>query len=331
MPLFRSIRCDSLGLGSAFNRLLVTVEGDGGDEALIASTSARVEDKLERDNRQAYKTEESQSNKHPMADTLLAVLGVLGVLGILITILSAALIINTLNALLTQQLRQIGMMKLIGGRSIQILGMFLVLIMSYSVIALIIAVPLGALAGYQLASFVSNLLGTGIQGFRIIPAAVVTQISDCLSGALAAGFFPVNRGARTNVRQALTNYRPAVQSAGRSFLNWNGHWFAWISRPILLSFRNTFRKKGRLILTIFTLTVAGAIFIAVFNVRNSMNNVMGDLMQNFKGDVIINFYQPYSIGKVERELLAVPGVVNVEGWGGAGGEIWIRTGIRWSA
>jgi putative ABC transport system permease protein len=96
---------------------------------------------------------------------------------------------------------------------------------------------------------------------------------------------------------------------------------SWISRPILLSFRNTFRKKGRLVLTIFTLTIGGAVFIAVFNVRTSMNNVMDQLMEHFLGDITVNFSQPYNISKVERDLLVVPGVAGVEGWGGANGEI----------
>ena len=37
-----------------------------------------------------------------------------------------------------------------------------------------------------------------------------------------------------------------------------------MSPPIMLSLRNTFRHKGRLALTLVTLTLGGAIFIAVF-------------------------------------------------------------------
>jgi putative ABC transport system permease protein len=104
-------------------------------------------------------------------------------------------------------------------------------------------------------------------------------------------------------------------------INRSGRWIRWISRPILLSFRNTFRKKGRLVLTIFTLTIAGAVFIAVFNVRASMNNVMDQLMEHFLGDITITFAQPYKISKVERDLSAIPGILGIEGWGGASGEI----------
>jgi putative ABC transport system permease protein len=309
------------GLGSSFNRLLITTEGDGGDEAFISEVAADVEDKMESNNRTFYQTGEFLSHEHPMMDMFLAVMGVLGGLGILVTILSTSLIINTLNALLAQQLRQIGVMKLIGARSLQILSMYLGLIVAYSVIALIIAVPLGALAGYGLAGFITTLSGAVIQNFRVVPAAVVAQIVIAFLIPLGAGFFPVNKGARTKVRRAISDYRPGGGTARRGLLTRSGRWIRWISRPILLSFRNTFRKKGRLVLTIFTLTMAGAVFIAVFNVRASMNHVMDQLMEHFLGDVTITFNQPYNINKVERDLAGIPGIVGVEGWGGASGEI----------
>ena len=138
---------------------------------------------------------------------------------------------------------------------------------------------------------------------------------------LGAGFFPVNKGAKTKVRRAISNYQPGGGRVKQGFFTRSGHWVRWISRPILLSFRNTFRKKGRLLLTIFTLTIAGAVFIGVFNVRASMDNVMNQLYLHFMGDVTINFSQPYNTSKVARDLLAVPGITSVEGWGGASGEI----------
>ncbi len=312
----------SFGMDDYFNQLYITVDGNGNDGEFIASIAAAIENKVEKSKREVHRSVENLSSEHPMTDSILAVIGVLGALGGLITVLSSSLIINTLNALLTQQLRQIGVMKLVGGRSYQILGMYLTLIIAYGLIALALAVPLGALAGYTLAWFISSLMGAVLQGFRVIPAAVVTQALIAILIPLGAGFFPVNSGAKTSVQQAISNYRPGGQAAKRKMSTLNAKWISWISRPILLSFRNTFRKRGRLILTIFTLTVAGAVFIAVFNVRDSMSNVMDQLMQHFMGDVTVNFRQPYRVGKIEQTLLEIPGVIGVEGWGGAAGEVW---------
>jgi len=311
----------SFGQDSYFNQLYVTVD-QGSDSQLIESVAAAIEDKVKDSGREVYRTDDNLSTEHPMTDSILAVIGVLGILGGLITVLSSSLIINTLSALLTQQLRQIGVMKLVGARSYQILGMYLTLIIAYGLIALILAIPLGALTGYGLAWFIAHLMGAVLQGFRIIPAAAITQILIAILIPLGAGFFPVNSGAKTSVQQAISNYRPGSQTAKRKLFNFNAKWTGWISRPLLLSFRNTFRKKGRLLLTIFTLTVAGAVFIAVFNVRDSMTNVMTQLMQHFLGDVTVSFTQPYRVDKIQQNLLKVPGVEGVEGWGGAAGEIW---------
>jgi len=313
----------SLGLDGTYNLLYLTVKGDGGDSQFIDSVAAAVKDQVEKSDRTVYRVEQHLSTEHPMADITLIIIGVLGVLGGLITILSSSLIINTLNALLAQQLRQIGVMKLVGARSGQILGMYLVLVISYGVIALMMAIPLGAVAGYGLAWLMAYLTGAVLEGFRVVPVAVIAQTLVAILIPLGAGFFPVNNGARTSVQEAISNYRPGSQSAAHTRNRFSG-WINWISRPILLSFRNTFRKRGRLLLTIFTLTVAGGVFIAVFNVRDSLDRVVENLLQHYLGDVTVDFSRPYRVDKIRQTLLEVPGVEGVEGWTAAAGEIWDR-------
>jgi len=309
------------GVPEAYNHLLATVQGDGGDEAHIEQVAAAVEERLDRNGVVHYRTDTNLSTENSMASTILAVLGVLGVLGGLITVLSSSLIINTLNALLTQHLRQIGVMKLIGGRSRQIMGMYLTLILAYGVIALVITIPLGAIAGYALAEFVANMMGAKLQGFRIVPLAIVVQALIAFLLPLGAGFFPVNKGSRINVRRAISDDRGGDQPTELDFFNRLISRMRWTSRPILLSVRNTFRKKGRLLLTIFTLTIAGSVFIGVFNVRASLDNFMDQLMQYFMGDITISFSQPYPVGRVKQVLEPFPGIAGIEAWGGAGGKI----------
>ena len=313
---------ESLGMPGYFNRLYVRISGEGYDEAEIEALAAVVEDKIEHNHRQVYRTEINVSDEHPMGSLILAVLGVLGALGGLITFLSGSLIINTLNALLTQHMRQIGVMKLVGGRSTQILAMYMTLIFAYGLIALLIAVPTGAIAGYALASYLAYTMNAVLQGFRVIPVAIVVQVLIAFLIPLGAGFFPVNKGSKTNVRRAISNDRTGNQSAGFGWLNQVTKRIRFIGRPILLSIRNTFRQTGRLLLTIFTLTVAGAIFIAVFNVRTSMSEFVDQLTMHFLGDVTLRFSQPYPITRIEKVVLSIPGVTRLEGWGGVSTEIW---------
>lgn len=309
-----------LGLDGSLNRLYVTTN-DGVDKAAIQEVASRVEDRLERNQKSVYRSQVRVSDEHPMASTILAVLGVLGALGILVVVLSSTLIINTLNALLSQQMRQIGIMKLVGGRSRQILGMYMVLICAYGTIALAIAVPAAAVAGYAFAHFIASLMGAEVLGFRLVPAAILLQVLIAFLVPLGAGFFPVRKGAQTNVRRAIANDRPGEQAAGLSWMNRLSQWSHWISRPVLFSIRNTFRQRGRLVLTLFTLSVAGAVFIGVFNVQASMSNFMDQLAQHFMGDVTLTLGRPYSITRIEQAVLPIPGVVSLEGWGGTNAEI----------
>jgi putative ABC transport system permease protein len=310
-----------LGQPEQYTRLYATVSGDSSDEVYIESVSARIEDKIEKSGRQVHRAVFSKTDEHPFGDMALAIFGVLGALGVLVVLLSSSLIVNTLNALITQHLRQIGVMKLIGARSLQILGMYLLLILAYGAVALIIAVPLGAIAGYGLARMMAFLMKVNLQDIRIIPAVVLIQVLIALLVPLVAGFIPVNSGSKIKVRRAISNDGPGDRPSVGVVWNRLGRWLRWLSRPMLLSIRNTFRRKGRLLLTLFTLTIAGAIFIAVFNVRVSMQAYMHQLQKHFIADVTLNFKQPYRNSKVEGAVFQIPGVLDLEAWSGALGEI----------
>ncbi len=309
-----------LGGNDRFDRLYVQVTA-GNDEAAIEELAAQVEDKVERTGRAVYRTNTNKTTEHPMESIVLALVGVLAVLGVLIMFLSSSLIINTLNALLSQHRRQIGVMKLVGARGFNISVMYIALIIAYGVIALIIAVPLGVIAGNALSAFVGNMLSIDIQGFRIVPLAVIIQVILAFAVSLAAGYFPVNKGSRTTVRRAITEDNPVEKRSSVGLVDRLGIWFTWLSRPLLISIRNTFRRKARLALTLFTLVMAGAIFIGVFNVRASLGGFMDTMSQHFLADVMVTFNEPYRKEQVERELLQIPGVQKVESWGAASAEV----------
>jgi putative ABC transport system permease protein len=316
-----------LGQPRAYNRLLVTVSDHVDDEAYIQSVADAVEDKLEKSGGAVYRSSVFKSNEYPMADMALAVMGILGALGVLVMLLSSSLIVNTLNALFTQHLRQIGVMKLVGARRRQVLVMYLLLLLGYACLALLVAVPLGAWAGYSLAAMMAGMFNATLGGFRVVPEAVAIQVVLAMCVTLAAGYLPVRNGSKISVRRAISNDRPGDQPARAGLFSGTGRLamsrlgLSVLSRPVLLSLRNTFRRKGRLLLTLFTLTMAGAIFIAVFNVRESMEDYMDRLFQHFMADVTLNFERSYRAERVSQAALQVPGVQAIEAWSGAAAEI----------
>jgi putative ABC transport system permease protein len=226
--------------------------------------------------------------------------------------------------------------KLVGGRPQQIVQMYFTLLTLYCALALLIAVPLGAQGAYGLAAFVADKLNFSLFGYRIVPLALLIQVIVGLALPLLIGLRPVYAGAAIPVQRALTgnraDYMPAraqpggagSQSAARrrkrlaEFAARSG---LRLSRPILISLRNTFRRKGRLALTLFTLTMGGAIFIAVFNVRVSLHDYIDQIGEYFLADVTLNFDRPYRLEEIRQVAVREPGVVDVEAWSYASAEV----------
>jgi putative ABC transport system permease protein len=254
----------------------------------------------------------------------------------LIVFLSSSLIANTLSALLTQHLRHIGVIKLVGGRRTQVLVMYLALIMAFGVLALLIAVPLGGQGAYGLSLFISSQLNFNILGYRIVPMALGIQIAVGLLVPLVAGLAPVINGSRITVLRALSGDLTGDENQPHGQHEARVSWFDWMMiratrilasrgihfpRPFIISLRNTFRRRGRLILTLFTLTMGGAIFIAVFNVRTTLHDYIGAIGKYFAADISLDFDQPYRLREIQQMLGQVDGIVDMEGWQFVSGEL----------
>jgi putative ABC transport system permease protein len=291
--------------------------------------AASIKDNVAKSGITVQQTTYYKTNQHPLASTVQAILGILLVLGVLILFLSSSLIANTLSALLNQHLRHIGVMKLVGGRRNQILAMYITLILAFGMIALLIAVPLGGQGAYSLSAYIANLINFNLLGYRIVPLALAIQIFVGLAVPLLAGLGPVLNGSRISVLKALSGgmlldeKKHHIEAKPRA--SGFEHFQVWVTtmltrrgvhipRPLLISLRNTFRRRGRLMLTLFTLTMGGAIFIAVFNVRVTLHDYINSVYSYFQADVSLDFNQPYRLNEVKNTALQVPGVVAVEGW-----------------
>jgi putative ABC transport system permease protein len=311
-----------------YNRAYVTLT-EGVDNIFhIHEIGADVKDKLEKNGTDVIRSRFSEKHKPPLADIINAILGILLVLGILIVFLSSSLIANTLDALLSQHLRHIGVIKLVGGRRGQVFAMYITLIMAFGILALLIAIPAGGQGAYALAEFIAMELRFNLLGYRIVPLALIIQVVVGLLVPLIAGFVPVLSGSRITVLRALSGdiagdeSKPRKQEERVNWLDWMlvqvTNFFAkrgiHFPRPFIISIRNTFRRRGRLMLTLFTLTMGGAIFIAVFNVRVSLHDYMTAIGKYFRADVTLDFDKSYRIREVEQFALQVPDVRAVEGW-----------------
>lgn len=301
----------------SYNRLALTVAEGGDDLAHIRAVADEVVDRLERSGREAYARSEQLRSKHPLQNIITALLGVLGLLGILVLFLSGALITNTLSALLAQQLRQVGIMKLVGGSRSQISSLYLWLVSAYALLALVIAIPLGAWAANAISRLAADIINFPLSSpspLAINLPALLIQIVVGVGVPLLAALLPIRRGTRISVRRALGSEEQSSNSRGQSRL---GRWLdgaVWMPRLLLISLRNTFRKKQRLALTLTTLVLGGSIFIGVLNAQVALNRKVEGIGRYFNADVNLDMAQLYRIERVVSEAMQTPGVESVEVW-----------------
>lgn len=305
-----------LGESATYNQLNIVVAENGSDHEHIRAVTRKIEEKMEKSGRNIGWTSVPEPGVHPMDQGVQAMLLLLGVLGAFSLLLSCFLVINTMNAIMLQQVRQIGIMKAIGARNPQITRMYLTTVIVFGLLALLVAVPLGALASRLMTGFVAELMNFDLAVFTIPAHVLLLEVAVGLIVPLLAALYPIIAGVRTTVREAVGSYGLGGGHFGTGIIDRMITGLRGPSRPLLLSLRNTFRRKGRLLFTLAALTIAGTIFISIMSVRDSTLLTTDEALDYFAYDIQIDFNDSYRVERIEREAMQVPGVVEAESWGG---------------
>ena len=251
---------------------------------------------------------------HPTQDVLDVLLLVMGILGVLALTLSGFLVTNTISALVAQQIKQIGVMKAIGADTWLVTRAYTLTVLAYGLIASFIAMPLAERAGYQLANFLAHQINVDLYPYRpSVPATVVMFLVGLIVPLVAAAK-PLWEGARITVRQAISDYG----LGGGSGDNWMSRLLAKVQglpRSWALALRNTVRVPDRLLLTLVTLGLGGAIFIAVLSVDRSFGRTIDNLIEGQYGmDALIAFNKSQRVSNVVPLAESLPDVAHAEAW-----------------
>ena len=301
-----------------FNEMHIRVAGDRYDPDHVKTVTDEVQDKIEQSDHTVLFTLTQSPDQPPIDYVIQAVLAILGAVGLLSLILSGFLVVNTISAILTQQVTQIGVMKTLGARTGHIVRMYMVMVLAFGLLALLIALPLGGISAFYISQFMAGLLNFDIVDFQIPRLALLLQVAIALLVPLAAGFFPILAGTRITVREAISSQGLGRGQFGTSRID---RWLAsrtllrWLTRPTLISLRNTFRRKKRLLLTLGTLIVGSAVFITLASLQSSLRGTLDNMLAYYQYDVAVMFSRPYRVEKVARTLAQLPSVVDTEGLG----------------
>jgi putative ABC transport system permease protein len=299
---------DALGFDNDYNQLLV-VFGNGRTRNEVERQTTKLVKDLEKAGYNVFRAQVPVPDKYALGDNMSSVLFILNALGVLTLILSAFLVTSVMSAIMSQQVPQIGILKSLGGRLHQTLSLYFQEVLLFGILALLLAIPMGLVGAYFLADGVAAGLNFNVRHFRLPMITIVLQAFSALLAPLLASSIPIISGSRITIRQAISNYKPETGTRLGSF-----RLFGELPQLVNLSVRNTFRRKGRLALTFMALLLAGAMFIAILGIRQSMRAALQEIQGELNYDVGVDFLRPYSARKLEREALELEGVRVAETW-----------------
>jgi len=131
-----------------------------------------------------------------------------------------------------------------------------------------------------------------------------------------AALVPVLGGARVTVRKAISTHGIGG-GFGRGWLDRLIGQMRGLPRLMTLGLRNTFRRKGRLTLTLAMLTFSGAMFTTVMSTGASFDSTIM-IMYEIGGEVAIELDRPGRVSRLIEIAETVPGVTRAEVWNGHG-------------
>lgn len=303
-----------LGERPILDQIKLAVAGKKLDRERARQVAEAVARRLAELGHPVARTEVPVPGEHPHAALMGTLLLAQASFGLFALFLSGVLVVNLMTARLAGEVRQIGVMKAVGGGSGQIARIYLGEALLLGIAALAIAVPL-ALAGERaLCRAMATFLNFDVTSFAAPAWVWLTVTVAGLLVPLAAASLPVARGVSLPVRVAIADFGLRGTTFGASALERRlagaGGGPLWL----LLALRNPLRRRARTGLTVAAFAVGGVVFLSAANVRLSLARTIDRLFERQLFDVTVVLPEPAPIPGVERALASTPGLERWEAW-----------------
>ncbi len=235
---------------------------------------------------------------HPHQGILVTLLTIFGAFGVLTVVLCSLLVSNVIGALIARERRWIGVMKTLGASRLRILVLFLAPVLFLGLVAVVWSVPLGLWASGGLTQAFGDLLNIRISDPTVGGWAWVLPAVIGLVLPLLLALVPVGRAMRMTILESLSDTETERHRYGTS--RGTSGLFAQVSPVWGMAWRNTWRKKRRLALSLLLLGVGGGLFLTAFNVSSSWKGLVADSLAGRR--------MSYQI-----RLVGSPGLADVKG------------------
>lgn len=301
-----------IGENQKMTTLLVLVNGDTMDKALINRTAGEVRRFLAEEGVHIEGTFIPEPGKHPHFSQMASFLYILSMFGVFALILSTVLLMNMVSSIMTGQIKQIGILKAIGAGSWQISSLYFIFIGVFCLAGLLVGIPLSVLAGQSYSRVAAAELNFIIYNdtvpfeiylliFGIGLAVPLTAVSITITGTVSRSVMEALRFTEVKAEKNKRNlFDRLLEKIGSS------------SRVFMVSLKNTFRKKKRLLLTLLILSLGGAFFIAPYIIRSSLNRTIDKAVSDRNYQIEMVFKGSYNEDDVKNVLAEYDEISGIE-------------------
>jgi putative ABC transport system permease protein len=253
-------------------------------------------------------------NEHPHQWQLNTLLFLEGSIGLLAFLLGAVLVSQLMGAILSQQIRQIGILKAIGATGLQVLTIYILMVLVFGVISGIIAIPLAIASGYGFAEFVAYQINFKIPTTTLPASLYLYFISISLILPILLSLPALLKGTKVSVHEAISDYGIKSNGGKADIIP-----TLPVPNNILMALRNTMRRKERMLVTIITMALGVAIFSTGFNVRESLVVLLSDMKKNMRYDVQVVLKEQIPKKQALSPFKDIKNVSRIESWNGGFG------------
>ena len=238
-----------------------------------------------------------------------SVTSILNLLGIVALVVSGFLVTNVINTIVVEQKRQIGVMKSLGASRLDNFIIYAGVALIYGVLGTIPGVLLGVVAGSAMANGLAPLASTLITGFHVSTSGIIIGAVMGLIVPVVAALIPVFNGTRVTIRDAMTDL--GISTA------WGTGPIARLIKVLPLpvttrqALSNVMQKKGRLALTVITLTLAASAFMGVFAMFTVITDQIENLYSTFQYQILAIPTEAQNFDTVKGMIKGVDGVGEV--------------------
>ena len=302
----------NIGGPAGFNQLNIALSGNPTEIDFVRQKAAELRFWLKQKGYPVHSVDIPLPGKHPHYSITRSMFIIQESFGIFLCLFCSLLVYNLMSSTLSSQLRQIGVMKSIGGRMPQIAKIYFFNVLTLGLTGLMTGMPLVPLLGKLYAEKMAAMMNFNIVDDAASPWVYIIVIGLGLCIPLFAASIPILQASRIPIREAMVSYGLRQKNFGHSIIDRLLSSIPFLNRPILIALRNTFRKKGRLILTLIVLSLGATFYITALNLEASVEAFVRELQATKAWGLKVNLNRPYDIERISQHLYESPEVSQVE-------------------